>query len=136
MITWCLRVAKLLVCIGDCGMTPFDGGIPSRPHIKVCHKRARELYKKSRLIIKKKKRRQNSEHKIKNVEIKCYFAFAYQKPQKKQVIMVRRWLSQIELFLLRKLGCYAVVEIIKHRNHCCRNESSNDIKDWNIEHLL
>jgi len=32
-----LRVARLLVCMGDCGMTPFAGGIPMRPHNKVCH---------------------------------------------------------------------------------------------------
>jgi hypothetical protein len=36
-ITWYLRVARLFVCIGDWGMTPFDGGIPRRPHIKVWH---------------------------------------------------------------------------------------------------
>jgi hypothetical protein len=38
MYTWCFSVAKLLVCIGDCGMTPFDGGIPIRPHRMTCHK--------------------------------------------------------------------------------------------------
>ena len=37
MYTWCFNVAKLLVCIGDCGMTPFDGGIPIRPHNKTCN---------------------------------------------------------------------------------------------------
>jgi len=26
-----------LVCIGDCGITPLDGGIPIRPHIITCH---------------------------------------------------------------------------------------------------
>lgn len=30
-ITWCFRVAKLFVCIGDCGITPLEGGMPIRP---------------------------------------------------------------------------------------------------------
>jgi hypothetical protein len=34
--TWCFSVARHLVCIGDCGITPFDGGIPTRPHNKTC----------------------------------------------------------------------------------------------------
>jgi len=31
-ITWCFRVAKLFVCIGDWGITPLEGGIPISPH--------------------------------------------------------------------------------------------------------
>lgn len=38
MHTWCLSVARLLVCIGDCGITPLEGGIPMRPHIMTFHK--------------------------------------------------------------------------------------------------
>lgn len=30
--TWCFRVAKLFVCIGDWGITPLEGGIPRSPH--------------------------------------------------------------------------------------------------------
>lgn len=33
--TWCLSVARLFVCIGDWGMTPFAGGIPMSPQSKV-----------------------------------------------------------------------------------------------------
>lgn len=51
-LTWCLRVAKHFVCIGDCGMTPFDGGIPTSPHNNVCWKKTK--------------------HEIRELEIKCF----------------------------------------------------------------
>lgn len=34
--TCLLRTARLFVCIGDCGSTPFEGGSPSSPQSKVC----------------------------------------------------------------------------------------------------
>lgn len=34
-LTRLLRTAKLLVCMGDCGRTPFAGGRPSNPHANV-----------------------------------------------------------------------------------------------------
>ena len=35
--TCLLRTARLLVCMGDCGRTPFEGGNPSNPQSKVCN---------------------------------------------------------------------------------------------------
>lgn len=62
--------------------------------------------------------------------------FAYQKPQKEQVIVVTRWLSQIELFLLGKLGCHTVVKVIEHCNHGCWNKCSNYVDNRNMDHIL
>lgn len=41
LATCLLSTARLFVCIGDCGSTPFEGGIPSNPHIKVCNHKFR-----------------------------------------------------------------------------------------------
>lgn len=45
--TWCFRVARLFVCIGDWGMTPFEGGMPIRPHNMVCPRKTKDWKKKS-----------------------------------------------------------------------------------------
>ena len=61
---------------------------------------------------------------------------AYQKPQKEQVVMVRRGLSQIELFLLGKLRCHTMVKVIKYSNHGCWNKCSNDVENRDVDHVL
>lgn len=35
LLTCFLRTARLLVCMGDCGRTPFEGGSPSNPQANV-----------------------------------------------------------------------------------------------------
>lgn len=50
--------------------------------------------------------------------------------------MVRRWLSQIELFLLSKLGSHTVIKIVKHCNHGCWDKCSNYIENRNTNHIL
>lgn len=50
--------------------------------------------------------------------------------------MVRRWLSQIELLLLGKLGCYTVVKVIKHSNHSGWDKCSNYVDNRNMDHIL
>lgn len=134
-ITWCLSVARLFVCIGDCGITPFAGGTPIRPHINVCN---------IENIVLQTLKTGNWRITCRNAAKRKRWLYAeilngisaYQEPQKKQVVVIRSRLSQIELFLLSKLRCYAMIKVIEHGNHSCRNKSSNYVEKGNVQHVL
>lgn len=113
------RTAKLLVCIGDCGITPLEAGIPSNPQIKTC---THYIYYSHALELLS--------------ELKAVHGINYHDTEDEDIIVVGRWISEVVLLLLSHLRGNIVIKEVESGDHQSWYNSCDDVGSRNLNQIL
>lgn len=114
------------MCIGDCGRTPFEGGTPIKPHIKVLSKK----------VVGYDISNNNKKRLLKSMEREHLFQAAYHDPKQQDIVMISRRVFEIKFLLLRHLCGYAMIEKVQGCYHHGWYYSTKNVWCWNLYHIL